>query len=558
MKGVAKNKVVTSGRMTGRGKTQPTQKQLIPNPRLAAIPEPAYSLYSSVSQDQVTFLHKGLDRCAALLGGILQADESDLPGDLGEAKESAVKSKLGKKFAKKAPAAPHRPAGTTLRTRQHPKVPAAHSGVKLHPTQKRFQTELLQLQTPRHTPSTSPHHTPSNPASHSKVVGKSGAESKNMSFWEQGACGGDDLIPVRDIDPQIASLKVSKMQQKRKLAEKVNKSHSPDDRSAEGDEKMQTFQYLLRELKALMIGEGSVAELLLRHLEQMVSSSLVSNQGESEASFLQNQNYQLRRYVEMLQQQLKLREKAKDGTVERLSHSEASEMQQELNTALSQLRELQDNLSELQKAHQVTQNQLRDKETINALIMSELEAARRQLLVSDREKSELATLCDQRLEELEHLKGVPPSPSASDCTLVDSTVANSQHRHDPELSEGASERITRYLMSLNQAKSTVNDGPQLNSQTTGPPDRQPAEHSGCHNPHLSWGPDMDKDPPRRRMSLALSLCDAESVLSAGSTKSGSTFNTMDHAAFKDGLSALDSSIANLLKTIELDRGRSCI
>lgn len=49
-------------------------------------------------------------------------------------------------------------------------------------------------------------------------------------------------------------------------------------------------------------------------------------------------------------------------------------MQQELNTALSQLRELQDNLSELQKAHQVTQNQLRDKETINALIMSGLDA----------------------------------------------------------------------------------------------------------------------------------------------------------------------------------------
>lgn len=150
--------------------------------------------------------------------------------------------------------APHRPAGTTLRTRQHPTVPAAHSGVKLHPTQKRFQT-------PRHTPSTSPHHTPSNPASHSKVVGKSGAESKNMSFWEQGACGGDDLIPVRDIDPQSASLKVSKMQQKRKLAEKVSKSHSPDDRSAEGDEKMQTFQYLLRELKALMIGEGNISYL---------------------------------------------------------------------------------------------------------------------------------------------------------------------------------------------------------------------------------------------------------------------------------------------------------
>lgn len=153
---------------------------------------------------------------------------------------------------------------------------------------------------------------------------------------------------------------------------------------------------------------------------------------------------------------------------------------------------------------------------------------------------------------------VPRSPSASDCTLVDSTVANSQHRHHPEPSEGAYERITRYLVSLNQAKSTVSDGPQLNSQTTVPPDGQPAEHSGCHNPPLSWELDMDKDPPRRRMSLALSLCDAESVLSAGSTKSDSTFNTKDDAAFRDGLLALDTSIANLLKTIELDRGRSCI
>lgn len=153
---------------------------------------------------------------------------------------------------------------------------------------------------------------------------------------------------------------------------------------------------------------------------------------------------------------------------------------------------------------------------------------------------------------------VPQSPSASDCTLIDSTVANSQHQRNPAPSETASERITRYLMSLNQAQSTVNDGPQLNSQTSVPPDGQPAEHSGCHNPHLSRELDVDKDPPRRRMSLALSLCDAESVLSAGSTKSGSTFNTKDHDEFRDGLLALDSSIANLLKTIELDRWRSCI
>lgn len=69
---------------------------------------------------------------------------------------------------------------------------------------------------------------------------------------------------------------------------------------------------------------------------------------------------------------------------------------------------------------------------------------------------------------------------------------------------------------------------------------------------------MDKDLLHRRMSTSLSHCDVESVLCDWSTKSGSTFNTKDDATFRDGLSALDSSIANLLKTIELDRGRSCI
>lgn len=153
---------------------------------------------------------------------------------------------------------------------------------------------------------------------------------------------------------------------------------------------------------------------------------------------------------------------------------------------------------------------------------------------------------------------VPRSPLTSDCAFDSSTASNSQHRCKPDPSEAASERITRYLMSLTQEKSTVNDGPPLSSQTPVLQDGQPTENSGCRNPHLSRELDMDKDPPCRRMSLALSQCDVESVLSAGSTNSGSTIDTKDDAAFRDGLSALDNSIANLLKTIELDRGKSCI
>lgn len=45
-------------------------------------------------------------------------------------------------------------------------------------------------------------------------------------------------------------------------------------------------------------------------------------------------------------------------------------MEKDLTAALSQLHELQDNLRELQKAHQDTQNQLKEKEMINTLIVS--------------------------------------------------------------------------------------------------------------------------------------------------------------------------------------------
>lgn len=40
-----------------------------------------------------------------------------------------------------------------------------------------------------------------------------------------------------------------------------------------------------------------------------------------------------------------------------------------------------------------------------ACVFPELEATRCRLLVSEREKTELATLCKQRLKDLEHLKG---------------------------------------------------------------------------------------------------------------------------------------------------------
>ncbi|KAL4636239.1 coiled-coil domain-containing protein 14 [Arapaima gigas] len=64
------HKVISSGRLMSSGRAVAGKKKA-PGKRLA----PAYSLYSTDSEDQVTTIHMGLDRCAALLNGILQTEE---------------------------------------------------------------------------------------------------------------------------------------------------------------------------------------------------------------------------------------------------------------------------------------------------------------------------------------------------------------------------------------------------------------------------------------------------------------------------------------------------
>ncbi|KAF3857485.1 hypothetical protein F7725_009344 [Dissostichus mawsoni] len=66
--------------MTGGGRVQLSRRRTPSNPGAAVRAEPAYSLYSTDSEDQVTTLHRGLDRCAALLGGMLQAENAEQRG----------------------------------------------------------------------------------------------------------------------------------------------------------------------------------------------------------------------------------------------------------------------------------------------------------------------------------------------------------------------------------------------------------------------------------------------------------------------------------------------
>ncbi|XP_029613104.1 coiled-coil domain-containing protein 14 isoform X1 [Salmo trutta] len=74
--GLARHKVISSGRLTGGGRGQGSKKRGAGRP-LVTSTEPAYSLYSTDSEDQVTTIHKGLDQCAALLDVILQAETAE-------------------------------------------------------------------------------------------------------------------------------------------------------------------------------------------------------------------------------------------------------------------------------------------------------------------------------------------------------------------------------------------------------------------------------------------------------------------------------------------------
>lgn len=501
---------------------QPVKRRVPPNPAPSACPEPAYSLYSTDSEDQVTSLHKGLDRCAALLGGILQADKSEAAPSAS--KDTATKSRsstsVGKKTVKKLP--PHTDQkvrrsiqrGAVSKTPKTPRqpvsVPAAHSGVKLHPPRRRPHT---------------PQHLSSSSSSSSCHLQPQPPEAPHAD--------AEEVVPVRDTDPQISN-PLTAVTNTHTCAQEAQLEQAQE-------EKQRTAQDLLQELRALIAGQGSVAERLLGHLEQTLSpsSSLLMEAGGSdtqaaaEVSSLQSQNTQLHRRVRSLQQQLKQREEAeRRQDTQTFSASEVCLLQDELTAAQSQLQDLQCDLTELREALQDTQSRLRESEAEKRLLQTDLETTRRRLTESERERSELASLAQRRLEEIQNRSGIQSGDSSHHPAVSDSQTSK-QKKPDP--AEPPSDRITQYLMSLGKVEHAHTD---------------PAEREG----EMSRPPQL-MNHRRQLFNSSLSHCDRISLSSDWSVRSGSTFDTRDEAAFREGLAALDASIASLQKTIQLDLRR---
>lgn len=144
-------------------------------------------------------------------------------------------------------------------------------------------------------------------------------------------------------------------------------------------------------------------------------------------------------------------------------------------------------------------------------------------------------------------------------SAADSSVSVT-HRQNP--AEPTADRISQYLLSLGQCEHVcvAADGEQSKRPTVQLRDTssRPTDTSARHpNSHLDQSRCFDKVQScgRRLETSTLSQCDMESVWSECSAKSASTFDTRDEAAFRDGLSALDASIASLQKTLQLDLRR---
>ncbi|XP_030607425.1 coiled-coil domain-containing protein 14 isoform X1 [Archocentrus centrarchus] len=613
MRGNAKREVVSSGRLTGavRGRVAASR------PGAASRPEPAYSLYSTDSEDQVTTLQKGLDRCAALLHGMLQADKAASPSLPRTVSSGAVRSRLSSSVGKKAlkklpPKADHRSApsgqrgpGTRTPRAHRSTPPAPHSGVKLHPPQKQLaqlQSHLLPAhsQTPQLlSPTAHPAQASTPPPQPEVSVLLSVRQSSSLSEQlpvHQAACQSvsqpshthcvrdeeEECVPVRDVNTQspptdshtaarhthahrdTCTMKMSHLQLEPGRGETVpGDTLSREGCGAEADTTATMVQYLLGELKALIAGRGGVAESLLSDLEQAVSTPQMNvgrSQCVSDPSALHSHNTQLHRHGRILNQQLKESEKAeRHQKQEILSNSESKvlRLQEELTAAQHQLQELREDLSDLWDTLRDAQSQLREREAENALMKTDLEATKSRLLHSEQERSKLASLAEHRLKQMGHLNSLLQSRLSSDClTAAESSVSDTdQQQHRLEPLAPPTDHIIQYLKSLGQSVHTE-DVQYVAAEREGAPiSHHDVKGQGSEEPA---GPRVNRQksnleaqrPEEARRQH--SQCDTESVWSDWSMKSRLTFDTRDEAAFRDGLAALDASIASLQKTIELD------
>ncbi|XP_061692163.1 coiled-coil domain-containing protein 14 isoform X3 [Syngnathoides biaculeatus] len=557
--------------------------------------EPAFSLYSTDPQDQVASLHSGLDRCAVLLSGMLRVDKPELvthtpkavTGGTGKSKPSTGP---GKKTSKKFPPM------TEKSSKQVPRAkcpPVSLSGVKEgHALRQSHLLPSLRLSQPLHgsaqsQPLTSVllSVTQSESALHSahsssqQTLGQTNGQL--IGRYQEASFNGEDIdsVPVKDTDVQSDTCLSMRAYDEKVYPGQLSEPHhdtlSGEDISAG---KLRTVQYLLGELKTLIAGKGSIAERLLSHLEITVSSPQMNSSGfdpekSADLQALHIQNAQLHRRVAFLNKQLK--DKEQQHNTETLCTSEVLNLPEDLADAQSRLQEIQVILADVRKSLLDTKKQLRDSEARNAVMKSDLDTLRTKFVQSEQAKSEMASLAQQRLEKIKNLESIIKSGEVSECdTVVDLATSDPALKEQYDDHSRANERISKYLMTLEQPEASHIGGnvhmaaereentPEEAKMSSTLLRKQPSHP----NLDLNWthtdgfeGLRLSEQPMvkegQRLFDLFLSEGKLDTMSTDCSMRSVSSFDTRDEAAFRDGLAALDASIASLQKTIKQDLGR---
>ncbi|XP_030215838.1 uncharacterized protein ccdc14 [Gadus morhua] len=199
MMSASKLKAVSSGRLTGT--TRRGKKDAMVQRFTRPLTVPAYSLYSTDSEDQVSTIHRGLDHCASLLDRLLQADSAESKPSQNGVVDTRGQRSLGRRRnlerrntgrTKTAPTAVPSPAVTPPSAPHAPRSvgPAEGanqlSGQPTNRTTARFNARL-----PTSTPSRSPTGVPNgDPQSVAPSLGRLAPPGGPSACLTAGAYGG--------------------------------------------------------------------------------------------------------------------------------------------------------------------------------------------------------------------------------------------------------------------------------------------------------------------------------------------------------------------------------
>ncbi|KAJ8282393.1 hypothetical protein COCON_G00049120 [Conger conger] len=366
--------LISSGRLANSQRAPVALKKKVSGRRHTVV-DAGYSLYSTDSEDQVTTIHKGLDRCAALLNGILQMEKTDVRRSCTKQRK-LVPSKATSKF-RKGDCRKKKPIKRTDSVNPAPKAPEPHhsdtfngclttSTPKMIPENNSVCSELSQhiveagglgpsdceQQAGGATPAPihmTCAHVP--PVFNKPPVVQDPASQNSMPLtkFSRVSTSDEDKVDSVDLIPAIDTSCQTSFEKQVPYDKVKNMSHH------EAAEKVMTVKNLLGELKAVVADQIDCVALIseveqsISMLPAMVDNANIQAEVTKALQPLTSENAQLRRRLRIVNQQLMERERVEKEALSDNCNFEMLSVQMVNKSLQSQLKEIKQDIKALQK-----------------------------------------------------------------------------------------------------------------------------------------------------------------------------------------------------------------